>query len=615
VPDSQYISLTEFKKLSPQARLDYLRQHPPTTVAGDKADGGWEQLASWLHSEINVHGQGAQYAQEFDTIYRGGAAAQTAAAPDYNKQKDALAAAAAAARTGDAATAQAGLSVAAKAGAKAGDKVVADAAKKSGTPEGDLNAALAAAQAGDLPAAIASALGSSSGSPVQPSPEQLSTLIKSWNSSGLKPVNSVSELYGAIKQSGDSPAVKSLIANAFFPDAQVSYSIKLANGKTFAIDPGTKDAADQLFGAGAALTKIIQTADAYGVVHAGEDGQNLAWQPVLAIAKALGLTNGEMERALAKQGPTEAGVPGPVGPGQHTNIGSEIAQANATNEVFNSHGLENQTSRSSGPGNDKFAAEMATGQHMTFTQRVGAYGQALKLYNDPTLAYLASFDPALAARLSTAKKADDITAADKLKAGQLMANGGFDQAALSKVGFFTQTGVDQLLNGVAGGGAGGGSGAQVQRSVVDPAAVEKSVRDLWRAWFQRDPTSSEVETFGAQLQGMLDSASGQQAGGINQQVDPQSDLEKYARSSPEYEMLYGQKPTGMSETDYAAQFQGGAKEMIGNQAADPEDLRRGMQTGDYQTTIGSIAGGPQAMHNSVFLGRLAQAAQLVSENT
>jgi hypothetical protein len=435
--------------------------------------------------------------------------------------------------------------------------------------------------------------------------------MKAWNSSGLKPVNSVSELYGAIKQSGDSPAVKSLIANAFFPDAQVSYSIKLANGKTFAIDPGTKAAADQLFGAGAALTKIIQTADAYGVVHAGEDGQNLAWQPVLAIAKALGLTNGEMERALAKQGPTEAGTPGPVGPGQHTNMGSEVAQANATNQVFNSHGLENQTSRSSGPGNAQFAAEMATGQHMTFTQRVGAYGQALKLYNDPTLAYLASFDPALAARLSTAKKADDITAADKLKAGQLMANGGFDQAALNKVGFFTQTGVDQLLNGVAGGGAGG---QQTQRSVVDPAAVEKSVRDLWRAWFQRDPTSSEVEMFGSQLQGMLDSASGQQAGGINQQVDPQSNLEQYARSSPEYQQLYGQKPTGMDE-GLRPQFQGGAKEMLGNQAANPEDIRRGMQTGDYQTTVGAVAGGPQAMHNSVFLGRLAQAAQLVSENT
>jgi hypothetical protein len=346
-------------------------------------------------------------------------------------------------------------------------------------------------------------------------------------------------------------------------------------------------------------------------VHAGEDGQNLAWQPVLAIAKALGLTNGEMERALAKQGPTGSGVDGTPGPGQHTNMGTEIANSNATDQVFNSHGLENQTSRSSGPGAAQFAAEMATGQHMTFTQRVGAYGQALKLYNDPTLAYLASFDPALAARLSTAKKSDDITAADKLKAGQLMANGGFDQSALNKVGFFTQTGVDQLLNGVAG----GASGQQTQRSVVDPAAVEKSVRDLWRAWFERDPTSSEVEMFGSKLQGMLDNAAAQQPGGISQQVDPQSDLEQYARSSPEYQQLYGQKPTGMDEATYVAQFQGGAKEMLGNQAANPEDIRRGMQTGDYQTTVGAVAGGPQAMHNSVFLGRLAQAAQLVSENT
>jgi hypothetical protein len=603
VPDNNgnhLISVAEFKKLGHTQQFDYLAQHMPTG-----SDTEWENLHHSL--EHNLGAYAPSEIQRWNELGQQARPAMEAGIAKEDQQSKFLDAAAQSAAAGDAQGAAAGAAAAARAGAKPDSKAVTDAAKKAGTSEGDLNAALIAAQSGDLPAAISSALGSSSGSPVAPSQDQLSSLMTAWNSSGLKPVNSVSELYGAIKQSGDSPAVKSLIANAFFPDAQVSYSIKLANGKTFAIDPGTKAAADQLFGAGAALTKIIQTADAYGVVHAGEDGQNLAWQPVLAIAKALGLTNGQMERALAEQGTTTAPATDKLPEVDVMGYNPRSAE----DQVFNSHGLENQTSRSSGPGNAQFAAEMATGQHMTFTQRVGAYGQALKLYNDPTLAYLASFDPALAARLSTAKKSDDITAADKLKAGQLMANGGFDQTALNKVGFFTQTGVDQLLNGVAG----GASGQQTQRSVVDPAAVEKSVRDLWRAWFQRDPTSSEVEMFGSKLQGMLDSAAAQQPGGISQQVDPQSDLEQYARSSPEYQQLYGQKPTGMDEATYVAQFQGGAKEMLGNQAANPEDIRRGMQTGDYQTTVGAVAGGPQAMHNSVFLGRLAQAAQLVSENT
>lgn len=55
--------------------------------------------------------------------------------------------------------------------------------------------------------------------------------------------------------------------------------------------------------------------------------------------------------------------------------------------------------------------------------------------------------------------------------------------------------------------------------------------------------------------------------------------------------------------------------MVGAEAVDPTAIQSGMRTGDFQTTIGQVAGQKKSWGNSTFLGRLAQAAQLVSENT
>jgi hypothetical protein len=55
--------------------------------------------------------------------------------------------------------------------------------------------------------------------------------------------------------------------------------------------------------------------------------------------------------------------------------------------------------------------------------------------------------------------------------------------------------------------------------------------------------------------------------------------------------------------------------MLGAQAADPNAVRSGMRSGQYQTTVGAVAGTKAARDNSTFMGRLAAAAQVVGENT
>ena len=153
------------------------------------------------------------------------------------------------------------------------------------------------------------------------------------------------------------------------------------------------------------------------------------------------------------------------------------------------------------------------------------------------------------------------------------------------------------------------SGSKPERQLPDPAAIRQSAKDMYKQLYMVDPTDAQLDSFVSQVQSKIAGAAD------NQTIDAGAQLRDILEADRAYKELYGKMPGGMSEGEYQSQFRAGAQTMLGNEGADPNTIRSGMRDGNYQTTIGAIAGSAKSRNNSTFMGRLAQAAQLVSENT
>jgi hypothetical protein len=169
------------------------------------------------------------------------------------------------------------------------------------------------------------------------------------------------------------------------------------------------------------------------------------------------------------------------------------------------------------------------------------------------------------------------------------------------------------------GGAGGADEPPLSYQLPDTGAVRDSLRSYYRGWFRRDPSDMEVNYF----KGMLDKAiidgaqrerQAQLQGGGYTQVNPDSLMEEFVRSSPEYRQLFGNKPGGMSEEEYAGTFESQAQQFLGD-VADDDAVRAGMISGSTQTTIGRAAMSGKASESSSFQDRLARAAQMIASMT
>jgi len=247
------------------------------------------------------------------------------------------------------------------------------------------------------------------------------------------------------------------------------------------------------------------------------------------------------------------------------------------------------------------------------------YKEGLKTYgNDPALAYLYSLDPALAARI--AMNPETMAGEDRLKAMTMFGRGGFSEKEMKALGYETfgsTFGViadggwfnDQAAFARASQASGsGGSGGGRVRVAPDDAQIEQAVTDLWRKLFRSDPSGDQIGNFKAKLAGIIKTTP------MDKDIDVTAAVRQYAEGSDEYKTLYA-KAGGKDPAEYQSQFLGAAADMLGNEAPDDEAIRQGMRSGQYQTTVGAVAGSAQALKNSRFLGRLASAAQLVNEST
>ena len=220
------------------------------------------------------------------------------------------------------------------------------------------------------------------------------------------------------------------------------------------------------------------------------------------------------------------------------------------------------------------------------------------------------------------------------EAGQVSVLMGTDYEELAAMGApLNPMKLEALLGNDPYGGSGGGGG--VQYTLPDPASVRNEVTNLFRAWFQRDPVEGEAEAFLGQINNAvigeaksrskpgtagnifkgIDPVQGQDGVAGVTDVDPQARLLEYARSNPDYQRLFAERPMGMSEDEYAGQFSGAATQFLGGQAAAPSAVRAGMETGSLQTTLGAALASEAAQESSSLLGRMARAAQLINGET
>lgn len=392
------------------------------------------------------------------------------------------------------------------------------------------------------------------------------------------------------------PFVDSIVQSGLHGDEPiVSYTVKLGTGKDQVVTAqqykGFNDAFGQAMDGKAGfsapeLTQLIRIADKAGLSDI--NGQ-LGW-PVLASLVA------------SQRAHVLGAVPTNLGPGAHA-----------------------------GPTSYESGTKVVAGRVPTFlneaTNLAIKYKEGLSMYgDDDALAYLHTMNPGLAARMASTpprlRSAQDVSSANKY-----FVAGHFDPGTMAAMDYgISGTQGDTFMSfdrnkGIAdigwndsadqsvARGKQGQQGQQGQRQTPDPTAVKQSAKDLYRILFAQDPTEAQLAAFVRQVQGTVAGAP------ENQTVSPDAVLRSKMEGLPEYKQLYGNMPKGMSEQEYRAQFQNGASSMLGNEAPDPSVIQAGLRSGDYQTSIGAAAMSKQAQNNSTFQGRLAQAAQIVSENT
>lgn len=405
-----------------------------------------------------------------------------------------------------------------------------------------------------------------------PDRTMVGNLISEWNAQNPDaPVSDAQGLYKAMAISND-PQVQTVTEKVVYGlDPVMDYRVTVLGGKTVTIQSEQYEAALKHFQGDfnpQELTYFVRMADRIGL----EDGTGqVAWQPLAAIAKALGYT-------------TESAT------------------------GFNPNQMAKADPRHAGPDGESPNMPYMTGQAYRLQQAAVRYQEALKQYGNTGLAFLATFDPALASRLATTNF-DDWAAEDKLTANNWLIRGGWasENTNLGEMGYSTQG--TPLADLATKGNGGLGSGSEPERQLPDPVQMRQAARDLYMALYLTEPSDEQLSGFVSTVMGQVKGAAD------NQTIDVGARLRDLIENDGAHRELYGAMPGGMTESEYQQQFRSGARSMVGDEAVDPGLIQSGMRTGDYQTTVGQAAVSKKAWGNSTFLGRLATAAQVVAQNT
>jgi hypothetical protein len=238
------------------------------------------------------------------------------------------------------------------------------------------------------------------------------------------------------------------------------------------------------------------------------------------------------------------------------------------------------------------------------------FRRGLETYRgDQFLALVSAIDPALAQRVAShTDPGDPLDWEDNARVYNILEQAGVIEGSNVRLrqlddarGFF---GYFASL----GRGGGGGGGAGPVRRLVDPVAVKEQVQQLWSRMFLSDVDDATVAAITSNLQKQLDDAE------EGMSFDVTSRIMAFLRGQDVYNELYRNKPEGLSEEEFQSQYAGGIADMIGNEL-DPEALKTGMRTGDYQAAVGRAGASEKLLTNSTLRGRWAQAKQTLDRFT
>jgi hypothetical protein len=392
-------------------------------------------------------------------------------------------------------------------------------------------------------------------------------------------------------------------ASVMGAEPEVSYSVTLPGNRKFDISGDQQKTQYGLFGYdNKDVVRIVRWADTFDLK---DMTGKTAWQPLAALIKAKGLDltvpdyqdnsgiDPETGKVLHKKPTVNLDL-------QHTDthtILSESARIRPDAVAAGQRQLDIQKAAV----NKKAAANELSIAFLT-----QGYKQNLKKYGDPSVAFLASLDQGLADRImATGGDSSKLSNDDALLAQQYMLNGQWSSDAMAKMGYAGGSGLDAFMQRLAGAGDSGGA----IRQRPDPDALRQDVKDFWRKWFRDEPSAKLVDEMAGNLMKAVMSSP------KDQQVDVTAQLRKLIEGTGQYQELYGKKQAGQTEEQYQQQFVDAASSMMGNEAPDQGAITAGMKTGQYQTTVGATAASARAWQNSQFLGRLAQAAQIVNDQT
>ena len=477
----------------------------------------------------------------------------------------------------------------------AGKKAVQEAAVKRAEISGSSNPA----QAGQ--SALDRLIGSVSGGSTSPdwfastlgvevSAAQKAQIIDRWNKENPDdPIASDADFNA--KLSVPSPYAKRMVQDAVWgtkPDQ--SWSIRVGPGDSglLKVQDSQMKAVMKLYGYNEdTLTALLRDGLDLGVSklpvaaqHEDRGGSyipkpdlgNVSWQPLMAIARKTGMSNDSL-------------------------VAPTIDVA-GTARFFD------------GKGPAKFSPD-----YYAASQR---YKLGLDKYGDPLLAYLSTFDESLASRLVVAD--GNVSAEDQTAMGQLLldgfgqASGGDAQGAadvLMQLGQFTS---NSALKKALGKQAVGPKGPVVQ--LPDPEKIRQATQEVWQSLMLGDPDEATYNSIITAINSnVAQNTNAAYAGGTTvTDLDPMAKIKAEAQQTSIYHELFGNKPQGMSDAEYVGMQKQGVASMLGNET-DPNLVRAGMRSGNYQGAVGSTLGSSQAWQNSTFMDRLARAATAANEVT
>jgi hypothetical protein len=370
--------------------------------------------------------------------------------------------------------------------------------------------------------------------------------------------------------------------------------------------------------------KTLEVADAFGMRREG--GNEVAWQPVsllmnmtdhmvstsleerqaiLGRIRTLGQQIKEMEEGGGPRNPEAANTRLQAARRQYQKLIAEWRSMSPTERINGADGDGNQNLR----------------------EVFDRFGAGLEMYGSiESLAMLHAVNPGLAARIwESDGNPQKVSAEDKNLMGYYLSkavpgagsSGDALGAALVTMGYGEAGGdafaidlvknVDVVRNPEKYAEDDDSSGPK--RVIPDRMAVEQNARDTMEILYPTAANEEDVRAITDRVMNEYASAPDEQ------QVNVEARIRQYVEELPQYGEFYGNKPGGVTESQYKNVMTAGSRSMLGNEGDLTQAGALGMKSGKYQTAVGAAMGTSAAYDNSTFMGRLAQAAQITSRNT